>query len=204
MKDELRILIAEDIDLVADAFAALLRTEPGFDVVDVVRRGDEVVPAAQRTRPDIALLDVDMPGATGIEAAAALTAALPECKVLLLTSLPGSGHIPKALAAGASGYLVKSMSADELVSAIRSVADGHTVIDPKLAADALRNGPSPLSERQVQLLRHVEAGLTTDEIASAMFVTRGTVRNYLSSVMIKLDATTRGQACATARHNGWL
>lgn len=172
MSEHLRILIAEDIDLVAEAFQALL--------------------------------DVDMPGATGIEATAQLAATCPDIKVLLLTSLPGSGHIPKALAAGASGYVVKSMSATQLVDAIRSVASGHTVIDPQLAADALRSGPNPLSRREVQLLQLVEQGLDTQSIAYTMFVTKGTVRNYLSIIMAKMDATTRAQAATAARGNGWL
>ncbi|OFE17816.1 DNA-binding response regulator [Humibacillus sp. DSM 29435] len=204
MNDRLRILIAEDVDLVAEAFQALLETEPGFEVVARVVRGDEVLEAARRTRPDIALLDVDMPGATGIEATAQLAAAQPDCKVLLLTSLPGSGQIPKALAAGASGYVVKSMSAAQLIDAIWSVASGHTVIDPQLAADALRSGPSPLTTREVQLLHLVEQGLATESIARAMFLTRGTVRNYLSTIMTKMDVTTRAQAVAAARANGWL
>ena len=204
MSDHLRILIAEDIDLVAEAFQALLETEPDFEVVARVGRGDEVLEAARRTLPDIALLDVDMPGATGIEATAQLAAAQPDCKVLLLTSLPGSGHIPKALAAGASGYVVKSMSATQLIDAIRSVASGRTVIDPQLAADALRSGPSPLTPREVELLTFVEQGLATESIAREMFLTKGTVRNYLSAIMTKLDVTTRTQAVSTARGNGWL
>ncbi|MBB2987459.1 response regulator transcription factor [Terracoccus luteus] len=204
MSDPLRILIAEDVDLVAEAFAALLGTEPGFEVVARVGRGDEVAAAAERTNPDVALLDVDMPGATGIEATAQLSRVRPDCKVLLLTSLPGSGHIPRALAAGASGYVVKSMSATQLIDAIRSVASGRTVIDPQLAADALRSGPSPLTEREVQLLRLVDRGLDTETIAREMFLTKGTVRNYLSTVMTKMDVTTRGQAVATARGHGWL
>ena len=204
MSGHLRILIAEDIELVAEAFQALLETEPDFEVVARVGRGDEVLEAARRTHPDIALLDVDMPGATGIEATAQLAAAQPECKVLLLTSLPGSGHIPKALAAGASGYVVKSMSATQLIDSIRSVASGRTVIDPQLAADALRSGPSPLTSREVQLLQLVEQGLATESIAHSMFLTRGTVRNYLSTIMTKMDVTTRAQAVAAARGNGWL
>lgn len=123
MPSKLRVLVADDIELVAKVF-----------------RGDEVVTAALRCRPDIALLDVDMPGATGIEATAALQRVLPECRVMLLTSLPGRGHIPAALEAGASGYVVKAMSADELISSVRAVAAGHTVIDPQLAADVIRPG----------------------------------------------------------------
>lgn len=204
MSEDLRILIAEDIDLVAEAFAALLQTEPGFDIVAQVRRGDHVLDAALETRPDVALLDVDMPGATGIEATAALQEHLPDCKVLLLTSLPGSGHIPKALAAGASGYVVKSMTADQLIDSIRSVASGRTVIDPQLAADALRTGPNPLTDREVELLRLVGEDLDTEAIAQRLFLTKGTVRNYLSTIMMKLDVTTRAKAVARAKEQGWI
>lgn len=200
----IRILLAEDIDLVADAFVALLETEPDFEVVGKVTRGDDVLAEALRTRPDLALLDVDMPGMTGIEATAQLTRAEVGCRVLLLTSLPGSGHIPRALAAGAAGYVVKAMSADELVSAIRAVMAGRTVIDPQLAAEALRTGPSPLSPREAELLRNVDRGLGTQQIADAMFLSPGTVRNYLSAIMAKLDASSREQAASEAKRRGLL
>lgn len=123
----LRILIAEDVDLVAEAFEALLGTEPTFEVVGRVSRGDEVAEAVRRLKPDVAVLDVDMPGATGIEAAAQIK----DCKVLLLTALEGPGHMHKALAAGANGYILKSTTGTRLVEAIRTVAAGGTAIDPE-------------------------------------------------------------------------
>ncbi|AZZ55139.1 response regulator [Rathayibacter iranicus] len=200
----LRILIAEDIDLVAEAFEVLLGIEPDFEIVGRVTRGDLVVEAALRVRPDVALLDVDMPGRTGIEATADLRSAGVDCAILLLTALPGHGHVPKALRAGADGYVVKSTTGSRLTEAIRAVAAGGTAIDPQLAAEALRAGANPLTEREIELLRHVAAGRRTAAIAIAMHLTQGTVRNYLSNAMTKLHATTRSEAVSSARTAGWL
>lgn len=200
----LRLLIAEDLDLVAEAFEALLTTEPDFEVVARVSRGDQVVAAALRHDPDIALLDIVMPGASGIEACAALRAALPSCKVLLLTSLPRSGHVAKALAAGASGYLVKTLTARQLVAGIRTVADGGIALDPTVAAEALVTGPSPLTDRECDILRLVDQGVPTHQIAEELFLSPGTVRNYLSSAMSKLDASTRVEAARVARGRGFI
>ncbi|MBC9956534.1 response regulator transcription factor [Yimella sp. cx-51] len=204
MDEPLRILIAEDIDLVGEAFEALLATEAGYDVVARVGRGDQVVRAALAHRPHIALLDIDMPGMTGIEACAELTEALPACKVILLTALPGSGHLPRALAAGASGYLVKSMTAKQLIDGIQSVAAGGTVIDPTLAAEALRSGPSPLTDRECDILRLVDQDISTDQIAEELFLSKGTVRNYLSNAMTKLDAPSRVEAVKRAKNRGLI
>lgn len=204
MPEPLRLLIAEDVDLVGEAFEALLAAEAGIEVVARVTRGDQVLRAAQAHRPDVALLDIDMPGKTGIQACAELTAALPECKVMLLTALPGSGHLPRALDAGASGYLVKSMTARQLIDGIRSVAAGGTVIDPTLAADALRAGPNPLTDREREILRLVDQGVPTSHIAEELFLSTGTVRNYLSNAMTKLDAVSRIEAVRTARQRGLL
>ncbi len=200
----LRVLIAEDVELIGEAFEALLRTEPAFDVVGRVNRGDEVLGAVGHLSPDVALLDVDMPGITGIEAARLVTERFPECKAILLTALPGTGHLHLGLAAGASGYLVKATTGARLIEGIRTVAAGGTVIDPQLAADALRNGPNPLSEREVEILRLVDQGMSTKHIASRLFLSRGTVRNYLSNAMAKLTTTTRAGAVNAARQHGWL
>ncbi|GAB7038602.1 MULTISPECIES: response regulator transcription factor [Catenuloplanes] len=200
----LRLLIAEDVELVAEAFEALLSTEPAFTVVARVGRGDQVLPAVQRHRPDVALLDVDMPGATGIEAARLVTDAHPECRVILLTALPGSGHLHRALTAGASGYLVKATTGARLIDAIKNVAAGTIVIDPQLAADALRSGPNVLSAREQEILRLVDRGLSSRAIAAELFLSHGTVRNYLSTVMSKLDARSRVEAVRIAHRRGWL
>lgn len=200
----LRLLIAEDVELVAEAFEALLSTEPAFEVVARVGRGDHVLPAVEKHRPDVALLDVDMPGATGIEAARLVTDAYPECKVVLLTALPGSGHVHRALTAGASGYLVKATTGARLIDAIKTVAAGTIVIDPQLAADALRSGPNALSDREQTILRFVDEGLGTRAIAAELFLSHGTVRNYLSTIMTKLDARSRVEAVRVAHRRGWL
>lgn len=200
----IRILIADDVDLVAEAFQVLLSTEPGFEVVGRVNRGDLVGDAVRRVRPDVAVLDIDMPGASGIEAAAAAKAADPDCKVLLLTALEGSGHLHKALAAGANGYMVKTTTAARLMDAIRAVSEGRTAIDPDLAAEALRSGPSPLTAREIDILRLVGEGVSTDDIANRLFLSRGTVRNYLSGAMTKLDSKSRTEAFAKAERRGWL
>lgn len=200
----LLVLIADDADLVAEALQALLETYPEFEVVARVNRGDLVLEAVRRHRPDVALLDVDMPGATGIEAAAELAAAEPGCRVLLLTALEGSGHLHRALAAGAGGYILKTTTADRLVEAVRLVAAGGTVVDPAVAADALRRGPSPLTERETEILRLAGAGMDSRTIAETLFLTKGTVRNYLSRAITKLDASNRTEAHARAREQGWL
>jgi len=200
----LKLLIAEDVELVAEAFEALLSTEPDFEVVARVGRGDQVLAAVEQYRPDVALLDVDMPGATGIEATRQVSAECPWCKVILLTALPGSGHLHQALAASACGYLVKATTGARLIDAVKTVAAGGTVIDPQLAAEALRSGPNPLSEREQEILRSVDQGLNTRGIAAKLFLSHGTVRNYLSATMTKLDASSRVEAVRTARRRGWL
>ena len=200
----LRVLIAEDFDLVAEAFEALLSTEPGIEVVARVGRGDLVLDAVTQHQPDVAILDVDMPGIDGIAAAAQLRVAHPQCRVLLLTALPGSGHLHRALAAGVSGYLVKATTGTRLIEAIRTVAEGGTVIDPQIAVDALRSGPNPLTPREIDILRLVDEGVTTDTIAARLSLSAGTVRNYLSNAMAKLDAATRVEALNAARRRGWL
>ncbi|MDN5562250.1 MAG: response regulator transcription factor [Luteococcus sp.] len=202
--ETLRIVIADDVDLVAEAFEALLSTEPGFEVVARASSGPEAVRAVEEYQPQVAILDVDMPGMTGIEAAAGIKQAVPTCSVLLLTALEGVGHLHKALSAGASGYVLKSTTGARLIEAIRTVATGGTAIDPELAATALRTGPCPLTRREVDILRHVGRGASTEQIARSLFLSTGTVRNYLSSAMVKLDADTRAKAHTIAEQSGWL
>ncbi len=200
----LRILLAEDVTIVAEALEALLASEPGFEVVARVMSGDQVVKAALMYRPDVAVLDVDMPGMTGIEAAGEVRKALPDTQILLLTALEGSGHLHKAIAAGANGYVLKSTSATRLISAIRKVAAGGTVIDPDLAAEALRSGPSVLTGREIDILRLVGRGMTTEAIAKELYLAPGTVRNYVSHAMEKLGVDSRIAAFTTAERQGWL
>ena len=199
-----RILLAEDIKLVAEAFEALLSVEPEFEVVARVARGDDLVPSATRLFPDVILADIDMPGMTGIEATRMLRDKGYRGRIILLTALPGSGYLHAAMAAGADGYLLKSITAPSLINAIRAVCNGQSAIDPNVAAVAMRKGPSPLNDRETEILRLVADGSSTAQIASRLYLSKGTVRNYLSTAMSKLDADSRTAAVTRAREEGWL
>lgn len=199
-----RILLAEDIKLVAEAFEALLSVEPEFEVVARVARGDDLVTSATRLFPDVILADIDMPGMTGIEATRMLHDKGYRGRIILLTALPGSGHLHAAMAAGADGYLLKSITAPPLINAIRAVCNGQSAIDPNVAAVAMRKGPSPLNDRETEILRLVADGSSTAQIASRLYLSKGTVRNYLSTAMSKLDADSRTAAVTRAREEGWL
>ena len=199
-----RILLAEDIKLVAEAFEALLSVEPEFEVVARVARGDDLVTSTTRLFPDVILADIDMPGMTGIEATRMLRDKGYRGRIILLTALPGSGHLHAAMAAGADGYLLKSITAPSLINAIRAVCNGQSAIDPNVAAVAMRKGPSPLNDRETEILRLVADGSSTAQIASRLYLSKGTVRNYLSTAMSKLDADSRTAAVTRAREEGWL
>ena len=199
-----RILLAEDIKLVAEAFEALLSVEPEFEVVARVARGDDLVTSATRLFPDVILADIDMPGMTGIEATRMLRDKGYRGRIILLTALPGSGYLHAAMAAGADGYLLKSITAPSLINAIRAVCNGQSAIDPNVAAVAMRKGPSPLNDRETEILRLVADGSSTAQIASRLYLSKGTVRNYLSTAMSKLDADSRTVAVTRAREEGWL
>ena len=199
-----RILLAEDIKLVAEAFEALLSVEPEFEVIARVARGDDLVTSATRLFPDVILADIDMPGMTGIEATRMLRDKGYRGRIILLTALPGSGHLHAAMAAGADGYLLKSITAPSLINAIRAVCNGQSAIDPNVAAVAMRKGPSPLNDRETEILRLVADGSSTAQIASRLYLSKGTVRNYLSTAMSKLDADSRTAAVTRAREEGWL
>ena len=199
-----RILLAEDIKLVAEAFEALLSVEPEFEVVARVARGDDLVTSATRLFPDVILADIDMPGMTGIEATRMLRDKGYRGRIILLTALPGSGYLHAAMAAGADGYLLKSITASSLINAIRAVCNGQSAIDPNVAAVAMRKGPSPLNDRETEILRLVADGSSTAQIASRLYLSKGTVRNYLSTAMSKLDADSRTAAVTRAREEGWL
>ena len=200
----IRVLIAEDQGLVRGALASLLGLEPDIEVVAQVSRGDEVVPAATSARPDVAMLDIEMPGATGLEAAAELRQVLPECRVLIVTTFGRPGYLRRAMEAGAAGFLLKDAPASELANAIRRAHGGERVVDPGLAAAALSEGESPLTEREQEVLAASREYGTVADIAGALFLSPGTVRNHLSSVMRKLDARNRGEAVRMAEAKGWL
>jgi two-component system response regulator DesR len=200
----IRVLIAEDQGMVRGALATLIGLEPDIEVVAQVARGDEVLAAARKVRPDIALLDIEMPGATGLDAAEQLAAELPSCRVLILTTFGRPGYLRRAMEGGASGFVLKDAPASELSSAIRRALRGERVVDPGLAAAALSQGESPLTPREHEVLAASREHATVAELASALYLSPGTVRNHLSSVMQKLDARNRGEAVRVAEERGWL
>ncbi len=196
--------MADDQALVRGALAALLGLEPDLDVVAQVGRGDEVLQTALAHRPQIAVLDVEMPGMDGIAAAAQLRTALPECRVLMVTTFGRPGYLRRAMQAGVSGFVVKDTPAQQLAEAIRKVHQGLRVVDPTLAAETLTQGESPLTGRETEVLRAAAAGGTVQDVAGALFLSEGTVRNYLSSAIGKTGARTRAEAVRLAEENGWL
>ncbi|MEU7774861.1 response regulator transcription factor [Micromonospora taraxaci] len=200
----IRLLLADDQALVRGALAALLSLEPDLTVVAEVGRGDEVVPEALSSAPDVALLDVEMPGLDGIAATTALRAAMPTCRVLVVTTFGRPGYLRRAMEAGASGFVVKDTPARQLADAVRRVHAGLRVVDPTLAAETLATGVSPLTERETEVLRTARGGGTVADLAGALHLSEGTVRNHLSAAIGKTGARNRADAIRVAEQNGWL
>ena len=200
----IRLLIADDQALVRGALSALLGLEGDIEVVAEVGRGDEVVDAARRTSPDVALLDIEMPGMDGISAASALHRELPGCRSLIVTTFGRPGYLTRAMRAGASGFVVKDTPAAQLADAVRRVAQGLRVVDPALAADSLAQGESPLTDRETDVLAVARSGGSIADIAGALHLSEGTVRNHLSSAIGKTGARNRADAVRVADENGWL
>jgi len=185
--------------MVRGAMAALLSMEADLEVVAQVATGDAVVPEALRTRPDVAVLDIEMPAMDGLAAAAALRTALPGCRVLIVTTFGRPGYLRQALEAGALGFVLKDAPASELASAIRAVASGRRVVDPALALDALSEGSNPLSEREREVLGAATEQATVADIAASMSLSEGTVRNHLSAAIQKVGARNRAEAARIAQ-----
>lgn len=200
----IRVLLAEDQTMVRGALAALLALEGDIAIVAEVGRGDEVVPAALAARPDVALLDIEMPGADGLTAAAELAKHLPSCRVLILTTFGRPGYLRRAMESGAVGFLLKDAPAAELAGAIRRTAAGERVVDPGLALAALGEGANPLTDREREVLAVAAKGASIAEIASSLYLSEGTVRNYLSVAIQKLHAHNRVEAARIAEQKGWL
>ncbi|MBO0868865.1 MAG: response regulator transcription factor [Micromonosporaceae bacterium] len=200
----IRVLLAEDQGMMRSALARLLDLEPDIEVVAQVATGTEVVPAAKATAPDVALLDIEMPGASGLDATQALRAAVPTCRILILTTFGRPGYLRRAMEAGASGFLVKDAPVEELAGAVRRVLAGERVVDPALAAAALSAGPNPLTDRERDVLRAAVDGSTVADIAGRLHLSESTVRNYLSSAIGKTHSRNRIEAVQVARTNGWL
>lgn len=200
----IRLLLADDQELVRVALGALLDLEEDFEVVASVARGDEVVEAAKSCRPDVALLDIEMPGLDGLAATAILTSEVPTCRVVILTTFGRAGYLRRAMEAGAVGFVVKDAPAEVLAGAIRKVLAGERVVDPELAAATLAAGDSPLTPRERDVLTVARSGATVAEIASKLYLSEGTVRNYLSSAIAKTSARNRVEALQVADERGWL
>ena len=200
----IRVLLAEDQTMVREALASLLGLEPDIQVVAQVDRGDAVVAAARESVPNVALLDIEMPGVDGIEAARQLTAEMPACAVLILTTFGRPGYLRRAMESGARGFLLKDAPAKELAVAIRRTVAGERVVDPTLAAQALSEGKGPLSWREREVLLASAQGSTIGETAESLHLSEGTVRNHLSSAIQKLGARNRFEAAKAAEGKGWL
>ena len=204
MTDSIRLLLADDQALVRGALAALLDLEPDLEVVAQVGRGDEVVDAARESGAQVCLLDIEMPGADGIEAAAAIRIHLPDVRSLIVTTFGRPGYLRRAIDAGASGFVVKDTPAAQLADAVRRVHAGLRVVDPTLATESLASGENPLTARETDVLRAAMSGATVATIAAQVHLSAGTVRNHLSSAIGKTGASTRGEAAHIARDRGWI
>ncbi len=200
----IRVLLAEDQAMVRGALAALLRLEDDIDVVAEVARGDQVVATALAARPDVALLDIEMPGENGLRCALALRERLPSCRVVIVTTFGRSGYLQRAMESGAVGFLLKDAPASALAAAIRRVMAGERVVDPELALSALGDGANPLSGRERDVLTAALDGASIAAIAAELALSEGTVRNHLSTAIQKLGVHNRIEAARLAEQKGWL
>jgi two-component system, NarL family, response regulator DesR len=198
------VLIAEDVHMLRRALVSLLSLESDIDVVAEVASGRDIIPRALALKPDVAVLDIDLPDVDGITAAGELRERLPECRTIFLTSLGRPGNLQRAMAVKASGFLLKDLDPEALVDAIRRVARGERIIDPQLALATLDAGPSPLTPREIQILARAADGEEPAEIARHLCLAPGTVRNYLSNIVLKLQSRNRVDAIRIAREAGWL
>lgn len=200
----IRVLLAEDQTMLRGALAALLALQDDLEVVAEVARGDEAVSQALATQPDVALLDIEMPGLDGLSVASELHERLPACRILMLTTFGRPGYLRRAMESGAVGFLLKDASPDELAHAIRRAVAGERVVDPTLALSALSEGASPLTERERDVLRAARFGASVANIAAQLALSEGTVANYFSSAMQKTGARNRVEAAHIAEEKGWL
>ena len=204
MMAKIRILLAEDQAMVRGALTALLRLEEDLEVVAEVSQGDQVLSAAMKFNPDVALLDIEMPGGDGLSAAQALHKNLPACRIVILTTFGRSGYLRQAMESGAVGFLLKDAPANQLAIAIRRVMAGERVVDPDLALSALSDGDNPLTPRERDVLRASLEGASIADIAMQLYLSEGTVRNHISAAIQKLNAHNRMEAAQLAKEKGWL
>jgi len=198
------ILIAEDQGMMRSALASLLDLEDDMSVVATVGRGDEVLAAVRQAEPDVVLLDIELPGRSGLDLIGDLVRAAPRCAVIVVTTFGRPGYLRRALESGAKGFLVKDDPVDELAASIRRVLAGEIVVNPQLATLALTATPNPLSDRERQVLSASAGGATIADIAADLHLSASTVRNYLSAAIGKTDARNRNEALSLARDRGWL
>ncbi len=204
MTTKIRILLAEDQAMVRGALTALLNLEEDLEVVAEVSQGDQVLPTAKKTKPDVALLDIEMPGSDGLSAAQALRKALPACRIVILTTFGRSGYLRRAMESGAVGFLLKDAPAEQLAIAIRRVMAGERVVDPELALAALSDGDNPLTGRERDVLKASLDGTSVADIAAQLYLSEGTVRNHISTAIQKLNVHNRMEAAHLAKERGWL
>ncbi|MFC4058987.1 DNA-binding response regulator [Planomonospora corallina] len=200
----IRVLIAEDMRILREALCGLLGLESDMVVVAAVGSGDRIVPAALEHRPDVAVIDIELPGMDGLQAAAELRDRLPDCRTLILTAVGQPGNLRRGIAAQVAGFMVKDSRPQDLTDAIRTVAAGGRVIDPQLAYAALDVAGSPLTAREADVLRLTASGATPREVSAQLHLSYGTVRNYLASAVTKLGARNRVDAIRIATAAGWL
>jgi two-component system response regulator DesR len=200
----IRVLLAEDQGMMRGALAMLLSMEPDIEIVAQVSSGDEIIPACVDTRPDVALLDIEMPEMSGLAAARLMREKCPDCRIVIVTTFGRPGYLREAMDAGVSGFVVKDGPVDQLAGIIRRVLEGDRVIDPTLAVAALTSGPNPLTDRERDVLSAAVDGSPIGEIASRLNLSKSTVRNYVSSAIQKLNARNRIEAAQRARDHGWL
>lgn len=204
MTAKIRILLAEDQAMVRGALTALLNLEEDLEVVAEASQGDQVLPTAKKTKPDVALLDIEMPGSDGLSAAEALHKNLPSCRIVILTTFGRSGYLRRAMESGAVGFLLKDAPADQLAIAIRRVMAGERVVDPELALSALSDGDNPLTGRERDVLKASLEGASIADIAAQLYLSEGTVRNHISTAIQKLNVNNRMEAAHLAQERGWL
>lgn len=203
-KSSISVMIAEDQTMMRSALSGLLGLEPDLTVIAEVERGDQVVACAAAQRPDALVLDIELPGRSGLDVIAEVLRAAPGTAVIIVTTFGRAGYLRRAMDAGARGFLVKDNPVEDLATAIRKVVAGGTVVDPALAAEALTAGPSPLTEREREVLVTSDGGVPIAEMAQILHLSPSTVRNYLSSAIGKMGARNRAEALRTARDEGWL
>ncbi len=200
----IKVLVAEDMHIVRGALVALLNLETDIEVVGEVASGDDILPAARALGAEVAIIDIDLPGKDGLTAATEIHENVPGCRTLILTSLGRPGTLRRALAAKVGGFLLKDAPAEKLANAVRGVFAGRRMVDGELALAAWDLEECPLTSRELEVLRLTAEGSSTVDVAARLYLSAGTVRNYLTNIVTKLNARNRVDAIRIAKETGWL